>query len=100
MSVYVDGLLEWGGIKGAPRAKYWCHLFADSLPELHQFAQGIMLRKEWFQISNAGIPHYDLTKSRRKMAVEHGAIEFTPTLADLVRFKATLQETNDERTQP
>lgn len=92
MSVYVDYPLDWGtgSVKGAPRVRYWCHMYADSLEELHLMAQRIQMRKEWFQVSNSGIPHYDLSKSRRNMAVAQGAIEFTPTLADLKRFKETL----------
>lgn len=84
MSAYVDELHDYGWKLGSS-----CHLYADSVEELHQFAQGIMMKRSWFQISKSGIPHYDLVASRRKMAVRQGAIEFTPTLVDLVRFKAT-----------
>lgn len=88
MAVYVDPLIDYGWKLGAS-----CHLYADSLEELHNFAHGIMMRRQWFQISKSGIPHYDLTQSRRRMAIQHGAIEFTPTLDDLKRFKKLL-ETN------
>lgn len=91
--VYVDGLMEWplGSVHGAERVNYWCHMFADSLEELHDMALKIGMKRLWFQISKSGIPHYDLSKSRRKMAVSLGAIEFTATLADLQRFKALIE---------
>lgn len=85
--VYVDPLIDYGWRLGAS-----CHLYADSIDELHLFAQGIMMRRSWFQVSKSGIPHYDLTASRRRMAVRQGAIEMTPTLDDLKRFKATLPD--------
>ena len=52
----------------------WCHLLADSLDELHQFAQSIGLKKEWFQ-GHTKYPHYDMNENRRKIAVKKGAIE-------------------------
>lgn len=85
MSVYVDPLTDYGWRLGPS-----CHLFADSLKELHAAAYDIGLKPSWFQVSKAGIPHYDLTASRRKRAVRQGAIEFIATLEDLKRFKATL----------
>jgi hypothetical protein len=86
MAVYVDELTDYGWKLGAS-----CHLLADSVEELHQFAQGIMMKRSWFQVSKSGIPHYDLVASRRRMAVRQGAIEITPTLEDLKRFKQTLE---------
>lgn len=87
MTVYVDPLTDYGWRLGSS-----CHLYADSVEELHQFASGIMMRRAWFQISKSGIPHYDLTASKRRMALRQGAVEFTPTLDDLKRFKQTLSE--------
>lgn len=50
-----------------------CHMVADSLDELHEMAERIGLRK-WFQ-DKARYPHYDVSKSKRAMAVYFGAIE-------------------------
>ncbi len=79
MTVYVDRIQKM--YPKDPQARRlgtrWCHLFADSEIELMAFAIDIGLRKEWFQKSNRGIPHFDLTASRRKMAVEQGAKEIT-----------------------
>ncbi len=87
MAVYVDGLTNWGWTLGQS-----CHMYADSLKELHAAAVDAGLKPSWFQVSNNGIPHYDLTESRRKRVVRQGAVEFKPTLEDLERFKASLRE--------
>lgn len=50
----------------------WCHMFADTVDELHATAAKIGLRRDWFQ-SNSRTPHYDLTPSKRKLALAAGA---------------------------
>jgi hypothetical protein len=85
MSSYVDPLWERNTSKGW-RWKKSCHLFADSLEELHDFAQKIGMKKEWFQ--DGRLPHYDLTLTRRKEAVKQGAIEVS-----LSWVKTRLKET-------
>ncbi|MES2321203.1 MAG: DUF4031 domain-containing protein [Pseudomonadota bacterium] len=68
MAIYVDApVWKW-------RGRQWCHLLADSLDELHAFAGELGLREEWFQ-KKARFPHYDITESVRKKALEMGAIE-------------------------
>ena len=71
MSVYVDDPRPC-----RPTARWrWdssSHLVADSLEELHRFAQSIGLRREWFQPQS--FPHYDLTKRRRAQALKGGAV--------------------------
>jgi len=72
MGVYVDS------VKPCVLTNYWrwaesCHLIADSVYELHRFAEKLGLKKEWFQEKPS--PHYDLTRSKRAKAVELGAIE-------------------------
>ncbi|MGH9769509.1 MAG: DUF4031 domain-containing protein, partial [Blastocatellia bacterium] len=64
----------YNGARGPIR--YWrrrCgHLVSDaSLEELHEFAEGLGLRREWFQ--SKSIPHYDLTGEVYKLALERGA---------------------------
>jgi hypothetical protein len=73
MSVYVDELLRHGG-SASFRWEHSCHLYADPLEELHAFAEGIGLKRQWFQ-DKAGFPHYDLTVGKRAMAVKRGATE-------------------------
>lgn len=55
-----------------------CHLFTDdgNLQELHNFARRLGLRREWFQ--GGRHPHYDLTTSKRRLAVKLGAREVCP----------------------
>lgn len=53
------------------------HLIADSEDELHAFAASIGLRRSWYQ----GPPehefwHYDCIGSKRRAAVEAGAVYF------------------------
>lgn len=67
MAVYVDGAEnQFGRMK-------MCHMLADSVVELHEMAERIGLKREWFQPRSR--PHYDLSKTRRTLAVRAGAIE-------------------------
>ena len=74
MSVYVDNAFvagDWGRWTGGG------HLQADSLEELHAFAERLGLRREWFQ-SKPGRPendHYDLGRRGRELALGLGAID-------------------------
>ena len=68
MAVYVDNeRIAW-------RGRQWCHLVADSLPELHDFAQQLGLRRSWFQ-ERASYPHYDVTTAVRVQALRLGALQ-------------------------
>jgi Protein of unknown function (DUF4031) len=72
MTVYVDDShipATVGRVKGQ-----WSHLFADTIEELHEFADAIGLQRSWFQ----GPPkhrlwHYDVTESMRRKAIRFGA---------------------------
>jgi hypothetical protein len=75
VTVYVDNvLIPWRGGR-------WCHLTADTEPELHAFAQRLGLRREWFQTchSKCTTPcphwHYDVTVTKRALALRLGAQE-------------------------
>lgn len=70
--IYVDSLKSCTPKKGWRWSSY-CHMFADSLDELHEFANKIGMKRIWFQ--NKRLPHYDLTEKRRKLAVSLGAQE-------------------------
>ena len=73
LSVYVDHAFavgDWGRWSGGG------HLQADTLSELHEFADRLGLRRQWFQ-SKPGRPendHYDLTRAGRELALELGAL--------------------------
>ena len=72
MAILIDSF--YNGARGPVR--YWrrrCgHLVSDtSLEELHEFAENLGLRREWFQVKS--IPHYDLTGEVYELALERGA---------------------------
>lgn len=72
MAVYVDELRHYK--PGHP----WSHMMADTLEELHAFAQAIEVKRCWFHNPRrAGMPHYDLNPDQRARAVEAGAVEVT-----------------------
>lgn len=67
MAVYVDfARIEFKGYR-------WCHMLADTLQELHEFAELINVDKRLFH-RNASYPHYDITVEMRVIAIEYGAI--------------------------
>jgi hypothetical protein len=78
--LYVDQLfpaLPTGRTK--QYGKLWCHLWpADTTPkslrELHRVAEAIGLKRSYFQ-NHKWFPHYDLTPSKRLLAIEQGAIK-------------------------
>jgi hypothetical protein len=55
------------------RRMVMCHMIADTPAELHDMAERIGMRREWFQPTS--FPHYDVAKGRREQAVRLGAIE-------------------------
>jgi hypothetical protein len=76
MSVYVDELRMHANGKGFFLNRPSCHMYADTIEELHDFAKHLGLRRSWFQ-PRKGLPHYDLIERRRIKAVSLGAIERT-----------------------
>lgn len=53
------------------RGRYWCHLIADSVEELHEFATSFGLSKHAFH-RGARIPHYDITAPQRQQVLARG----------------------------
>ena len=70
MAVYVDNLRDYGWRHGPS-----CHLIADEVEELIEFAVAMGMREEWFQAKST--PHFDLTAAGRETAVANGAIELS-----------------------
>jgi hypothetical protein len=68
VAVYVDPLVNHGWHLGPS-----CHLFADTLEELHEMADAIGMKRSWFQ-DEPRLQHYDLTVTRRQRALQQGAI--------------------------
>lgn len=77
MAVYVDNATI------SFRRMIMCHMFADSLSELHDMAARIGMRRQWFQPFS--FPHYDVAKGRRAMAVKFGAVEVDRRQGWLIR---------------
>lgn len=83
MTVYVDALRQYRADlvdhetrrAGARHGHRWAHMLAmpDDVEALHALARRIGLRREWFQ--DAGTPHYDVTPTRRRAAIQAGAVE-------------------------
>ncbi|WP_131116667.1 DUF4031 domain-containing protein [Lichenihabitans psoromatis] len=70
MSVFVDpARLPY-------RGQMYCHVWADSLHELHLAAAAAGLKREWFQEPpKASWRHYDCAPRVRAVLVRNGAIE-------------------------
>jgi hypothetical protein len=75
VTVYVDEITGYGDHarrRGLPDTQ-WAHLTADTREELHAFARGIGLRREWFQNADNDRWHYDVTPGKRDAALAAGA---------------------------
>ena len=76
MAVYVDNADIPASVPNGNRVhtSHWCHMMADTLPELLVFASRIGLRRSWLQVKKSGV-HFDLTAGKRRQAVAAGAVE-------------------------
>ena len=68
MAIYVDRA------KVSFKGREWCHLMADTLEELHQFARLLDIDARLFH-RTASYPHYDITLEMRMLVIAHGAID-------------------------
>lgn len=85
MTVYVDDA------KGSFGRMRMSHLVADTEDELHEMAASIGLKREWFQPKS--VPHYDVSQSKRTLAIEHGAQEIDNRgLVELMRKLRNIKE--------
>jgi hypothetical protein len=88
MTVYVDDARIPARV-GKFNAR-WSHLIADTKEELHEFAERLGLKRSYFQdpvvsgkpkaqlgTRHAENWHYDVTESKRQMALELGAVAVT-----------------------
>jgi hypothetical protein len=79
MSVYIDDArIQYGRMK-------MCHMIADTLEELTGMASKIGVDLRWIQ-GEGIIQHYDLSLTKRKLAIEAGAIEVsTRQLVEIIK---------------
>jgi aryl-alcohol dehydrogenase-like predicted oxidoreductase len=99
MAVYVDDAFvhgDWGRWTGGG------HMQADTADELHAMAARLGLRREWLQ-SKPTRPwhdHYDLTRERRELAIELGAIPGgrRETVRRIATWRATRQAVGMNKT--
>lgn len=54
-----------------------CHMIADTSDELHAMAKLIGVKRKWCQGEDTWKEHYDVSLSRRKLAVDSGAKEIS-----------------------
>ncbi|KAA9369580.1 DUF4031 domain-containing protein [Ochrobactrum quorumnocens] len=78
MSVYVDNMASSFG------RLILCHMWADTLNELVEMADIIGVKRKWIQghetlslpqYRSASWVHFDISKAKRKLAIENGALE-------------------------
>ena len=77
MSVYVDDMEAGFG------RMIMCHMIADSTEELLRMVDSIGVQRKWIQKAGTYKEHFDIAKSKRRLAVSAGAIECSRQ--DLVR---------------
>ena len=69
MAVYVDDMAAAYG------RMVMFHMVADTDQELHAMADKIGVARRWHQKAGTPHSHYDICKSKRALAVAHGAME-------------------------
>lgn len=88
MTVYVDDAVwPW-------RGERWAHLMADTLEELHEFAQRLGKPRVSFQDKPSGC-HYDVTARMRERALALGAVAISRH-RDRAQMRAIIQRARDQ----
>ncbi|BBX87981.1 DUF4031 domain-containing protein [Mycolicibacterium aubagnense] len=97
MTVYIDDMQRLARV-GRLQAR-WSHLMADTDDELHAFAAQLGLRRAWHQKPGTAISHYDVTETKRQLALRLGAVPIgymSRESMDLIRRRrATLHNSGD-----
>jgi hypothetical protein len=68
MSVYVDNM------RAAYGRMVMCHMIADSTEELLEMVDKIGVQRKWLQHAGTHREHFDISQSKRALAVAHGAV--------------------------
>lgn len=69
MTVYVDTM------RASFRGIVMCHMIADSTAELLAMADQIGVARRWIQKAGTHQEHFDIAMTKRKLALEAGAVE-------------------------
>lgn len=77
MSVYID---NWNA---SFRGMIMCHMIADTHKELLEMVDKIGVQQKWIQYPGKYCEHFDICLSKKKLALQYGAIEISPK--DLVK---------------
>lgn len=100
--ILVDALTTYPAsmCRGLP-GRQWCHMVStDSEAELHAFAERLGMRRRWAQLRpKASAAHYDLTPSRRTLAVQLGAKEVTGRELVTENFDGLQKRVRNQREQ-
>lgn len=89
MAVYVDDMYKYP-IGRLSRMKM-SHMIADTEEELLEMVDKIGVQRKWIQ--NTDPPHFDISKGKRELAIELGAIPLS--MRDLVYKRIEIRKAND-----
>jgi hypothetical protein len=96
MAVYIDAALIPFQHPITGSEMLMSHMIADSLDELHEMADLLGLKREWFQ--NKRTPHYDVCKTKRERALKLGVKEVNRhDCADLIKQWQEAKASGQER---
>lgn len=71
MTVWVDSMnAPFGRMKMS-------HMIADSTEELLAMAKLIGVQAKWLQRTGTPYEHFDISQSKKALAIKHGAVEIT-----------------------
>jgi hypothetical protein len=79
VTVWVDDMMMRADVPNGSRVVRgrWCHMMATTTEELDAMALAIGMRTAWRQHTGRPTEHYDVTMSKRALAVKAGAVEIT-----------------------
>lgn len=88
MAVYVDDFdISFGRMKMS-------HMVADSTEELLKMVDKIGIQRKWIQKQGTNLEHFDIAISKKKLAVNNGAIQ-TPMI-QLARATISRKSPNEK----
>lgn len=88
MTVYVDDMHTRAvGKLGRMRMS---HMVADTTEQLLEMADRIGVKRKWLQEKNTPLEHFDVCMSKRKAAIEQGAVAVTWRQLSLMCYQRKL----------